>query len=68
MENYIVRIYRRDPSDPDGIIGVARELGSDRNLRFGSFQELRRILCIGDSRPPRRKRGVRCKGRRSRPA
>jgi hypothetical protein len=66
LENYIVRIYRRNPSDPDRIIGVAREIGSDRNIRFGSFEELRGILCIGEyGLPPKKKRGFRNKGRRS---
>lgn len=66
LENYIVRIYRRDLSDPERIVGVAREIGSDRNCRFGCFEELKRILCAGESLSPRKKKtGFRNKGRRA---
>ena len=65
LENYVVRIYRRAFSDPERIIGVVREVGSDGNVRFGSFEELRRILCGCGARPRKgKKRGFRDDTRR----
>lgn len=55
LEQYVIRIYRRHPSDPEVIVGVAHKIGSCRDRRFGSFAELKRILCERQRRPPRDK-------------
>lgn len=68
LEQYVIRIYRRHPSDPEVIVGVAQKVGSDGDRRFGSFAELKRILCERQRRPPRNKQQVSRKtGRRPLP-
>ena len=40
MENYIVRIYRRDPHSPGKIVGIIEEVGGREKRVFKSFDEL----------------------------
>lgn len=44
MENYIVRIYRRDAEDPMKLAGLVEIVGKEENKAFQSFEELREIL------------------------
>ena len=52
MENYIVRIYRRDEKDGHKIAGMVEIVEADDKKSFASFEELRRILNL-----PRKRRG-----------
>jgi len=40
MENYIVRIYRRDPNSPGKIVGIVEEVGGTEKRVFKNFDEL----------------------------
>jgi hypothetical protein len=52
MENYIVRIYRRDEKDGRRIAGMVEIIEADDRKPFASFEELRQILDL-----PRDKQG-----------
>jgi hypothetical protein len=56
LDNYIVRIYRRDKSDPDRIVGIVEDIGSNVQRRFIGFPELSKILVAADGRSSRKKR------------
>jgi len=57
LDNYIVRIYRRDKSDPDRIVGIVEDIASNVQRRFTGFTELSKILVAAEGRSPRKKRG-----------
>lgn len=40
MENYIVRIYRREKNSPDHLLGIVEKTDSGDNQTFRSFEEL----------------------------
>ena len=44
MENYIVRIYRRDNDNPQNIAGVVEFVGADCKKTFTTFDELNTLL------------------------
>ncbi len=44
MENYIVRIYRRDSTDPDRINGVLESVEQEIQRPFTSFNSLKNML------------------------
>lgn len=44
MENYMVRIYRRDEEDPEKIAGILEAPGVEEKRVFKSFEELREIM------------------------
>jgi hypothetical protein len=44
LDNYIIRIYRRDKSNPLFIVGTVEEVGSRGKKGFTTFDELREIL------------------------
>jgi len=44
MENYIVRIYRRDERDGRKIAGLVEIIEADDKKPFASFEELKQIL------------------------
>ena len=44
LDNYVIRIYRRDKSDPRLVVGVVEEAGSRKKRGFNTFEELREIL------------------------
>lgn len=44
VENYIIRVYRRDEKDPVMVTGVIEEVGSDRSVSFRSMEELVKVL------------------------
>jgi hypothetical protein len=44
MDNYIVRIYRRDPDDPRKIAGMVELVEQEEKKAFTGIEELVRIL------------------------
>jgi hypothetical protein len=44
LDNYIIRIYRRDKSNHRFIVGTVEEIGSGEKKGFTTFDELREIL------------------------
>lgn len=46
METYIVRIYRREESDPRMLAGVVEEPGVAENKGFSNLDELWKILSL----------------------
>jgi len=55
--SYIIRIYRRDESDPGLIVGTVEDIESDVKQRFASFEELKRILGAPKGRLPGKEKG-----------
>jgi hypothetical protein len=47
MENYIVRIYRRDPLDSDRVIGMLESVEQETRRPFHSLDALRSMLDTG---------------------
>lgn len=63
LDIYIIRIYRRDESEPGMIVGIVEDIGTDLKQRFSSFEELKKILFPTEGRIPRKmKDGPRGKG------
>ena len=50
MESYIVRVYRRNDSDPNYLLGIVENVQDGRHQRFSSMQELWEILAAGNTR------------------
>jgi len=44
LENYVLRIYRREKNDPRILVGVVEEVGVEGNRAFTSLEELWKIL------------------------
>lgn len=44
LENYIIRIYRREKNDPRILIGVVEEVGVEGKKAFNNLEELWTIL------------------------
>jgi len=44
MESYVIRIYRRDASSPQNLVGLVELVEVDEEKAFTSFDELRAIL------------------------
>jgi hypothetical protein len=44
LDSYIIRIYRRDKSNPRLIVGTVEEIDSGEKKGFTTFDELREIL------------------------
>lgn len=44
MESYVVRIYRRNSSSPQNLVGLVELVEVDQERAFTSFEELRAIL------------------------
>ncbi len=47
MENYIVRIYRRDCADPEQVSGVLESVEQDTRRPFASLKDLNSMLAAG---------------------
>lgn len=47
MDNYIIRIYRRDPRDPQKIIGMAESVERDEKRTFTDFSQLQKFIGMG---------------------
>jgi hypothetical protein len=54
LVSYIIRIYRMDESDPGLVVGIVEDIESNVRQRFGSFEELKRILVSPKDRLPRK--------------
>ncbi len=50
LDIYIIRVYRRDESEPGIIVGIVEDIGTNMKQRFASFEELKKILFPGDGR------------------
>ena len=57
MENYIVRIYRRDHDESVKVVGIVESVETEKKQAFKNMDELTRILCNpkGKSSPKRKK-------------
>jgi hypothetical protein len=44
MENYIVRIYRRDEQDPNNIVGTLESVEQQTRQSFKNMNALKRLL------------------------
>jgi hypothetical protein len=53
MDNYIVRIYRRDRRHPEQLVGLVENVEQESQQRFHTAHELLAILI--ESRPGRRR-------------
>jgi hypothetical protein len=54
LDIYIIRIYRRDESEPGMIVGIVEDIGTNVRQRFSSFEELKKVLYPTESRFPRK--------------
>ncbi len=48
MESYLVRIYRRDLSNPEMIAGTVGKIGTEEILAFKNLAELGEIIIGGN--------------------
>jgi hypothetical protein len=44
MENYIVRIYRRDPNDPRNVLGILESVELETRQSFSTIGALQSLL------------------------
>lgn len=44
MDNYIVRIYRRDEKNPSKLVGIVEEVGVEEKRTFENIDELCEIF------------------------
>jgi hypothetical protein len=44
LENYIIRIYRRDASDPERLSGLLESVERETRYSFQTVKELRELL------------------------
>ena len=44
MDSYLVRIYRRDKKNPEGITGTVEKIGTEKSHGFKSLEELGGII------------------------
>ena len=58
MENYVLRIYRREKKDPRILIGVVEEVGVEGNKAFRNLDELWSILNSSKTGTARTKKGA----------
>ena len=57
MENYIVRIYRRDQDRPDEIAGLVELVEAEKKQAFKNIDELSQILCSPErKKAPKKKK------------
>ncbi len=58
LDNYIIRIYRREKTDPRLIVGIVEIVGTKEKKGFNNYDELREILIPAARRASRRKTGT----------
>lgn len=58
VDNYIVRIYRRDEEDLRKIAGIVEQVGKEEKQAFHNLDELWTILKSPESRLSRKKKVV----------
>ncbi len=46
MENYVVRVYRRNADDPDGVVGLIEQVEKAQTRSFRTLTELISILSV----------------------
>jgi hypothetical protein len=56
MESYIIRVYRRDEENQEGILGQVVDIQTDEKLVFSSVDDLMKILCSQEKIPEKRKK------------
>jgi len=57
LENYIVRIYRRDQDRPSEIAGLVELVEAEKKQAFKNMDELSQILCSPEKKKtPKRKK------------
>ena len=44
MDSYLIRIYRREKDNPEGIVGIIEEIGTEKKHSFKSLSELTGII------------------------
>jgi len=52
MDSYLIRIYRREKDNPEGIVGIIEEIGNQKKHTFKDLSELSKIITV-----PKRRRG-----------
>jgi len=52
VKNYILRIYRFDPKNPNRLVGLAEEVGAEGKRAFTNLQELWDILRFPERKAP----------------
>jgi hypothetical protein len=58
VDNYIVRIYRREKNNPRLLVGLVEEVGSEGKRAFNTLDDLWEIL-NAKRKLPKRRRGER---------
>ena len=58
MESYLIRIYRRNENNPEGITGTVQEIVSSENRAFKSLAELGEFIIGKDKDNPSGKKPV----------
>jgi hypothetical protein len=56
VESYIVRIYRRQKNDTEGLLGQVVDIQTEEKLVFSSVDDLMKILCSQEKIPEKRKK------------
>jgi hypothetical protein len=56
LENYIIRIFRRDEKDPARVAGLLESVERETRYSFQSWDELRDLLLSADDRKCRQYR------------
>jgi hypothetical protein len=54
-ESYVIHIYRRDPANPDRMIGTVERIGDQAGAPFHSIQELWALLAATPVAAPMRR-------------
>lgn len=57
MDNYIIRIYRRDEEDLRKVAGIVEQVGTEEKRSFHNLDELWAILGYPRSKVSRKRRG-----------
>lgn len=52
MDSYLIRIYRREKDNSEGIVGIIEEIGAEKKQSFGNLSEMTTII----TKPKRGKR------------
>ncbi len=56
LENYIIRIFRRDEEDPARVAGLLESVERETRYSFQTWDELRDLLLSADDRKRRQYR------------
>lgn len=58
QDDYIIRIYRRDPQDRRMVVGTVEQVGEKLKMGFTDFEELRLIMGVPRGRTRRKDEGL----------